>query len=217
MSDIQDIDIKKGTTTVGMVCADGIVLAADKRVTLGGQIVSHKKFEKVVKINDNMAVAMAGNVSDAQLIIKLIKAELRLRQIRTNQSATVKETANLLAAIVYQNIRKFSVIPGITAFILGGVDPEGYWLYDIGVDGSVVIHDEYTTVGSGFMMAYGVLDTLYNKKNMKVQDAVTLAVKAINAAIQRDTATGEGIDVVTITKEGVKKVMTQQLETRLTV
>ena len=207
-------NIRKGTTTLGIVCTDGIVLAADKRATLGGRIVVDKKVEKVFPITDNIVVTIAGTVSDAQLITKLIKAELSLRKIRTSKEVTLKEAANLLGTIVYQNIRKYSPILGITGFVIGGVDKDGFHLYEIGVDGSVTKYDNYITDGSGFMMAFGVLDTLYDKK-MKVVDGVKLSVKAISAAMNRDAATGEGVDVYTITKQGVKKVLAKKVEMTL--
>lgn len=196
--------IKTGTTTVGIYTSEGIVLAADKRAT-AGYFIANKKIEKVYAISDNVAITIAGLVSDLQLITKLMKAELKLQRIRTGKDPTVKEATNLLATIVYHNIRKFSTIPGITGFLVGGYDNSGCHLYEIGVDGSVTEHDEYAADGSGMMMAIGVLDTLY-KKDIKLNDAVKLAVKAINASLQRDAATGEGVDVVTITKQGVKKV-----------
>ncbi len=207
--------VKKGTTTIGIKCVDGIVLAADKRVTLGGRIIANKRFDKVFPLTDTIALTIAGSVSDAQLITKLLRAELKLKKIRTGKDATVKEVANLLGTIVYQNIRKFSPFLGITGFLIGGVDDIGFHLYDIGIDGSVLEHDNYVTDGSGFMMAYGVFDTLY-KPDIKVVDGVKLAVKAVNAAIQRDTATGDAIDVYTVTKQGTKKALTKELETNIT-
>jgi len=209
MAEIKDI-IKKGTTTVGIVCKDGIVLAADKRVTLGGALVSNKKVEKVVKITDDIAITTAGMVSDIQLITKLIRAELKLKRIRTGKKATIKEAANLLSTIVYQNIRKLSPILGVTGFLLGGGDHTGFYLYEIGPDGSTLANDDFATEGSGMVMALGVLDTLY-KKDMTIAEGIKLGIKAINAAMQRDTATGEGIDVITITKDGVKKVLTKRV------
>tara|TARA_Y100000310_G_C20604046_1_gene774561 strand:- start:737 stop:1393 length:657 start_codon:yes stop_codon:yes gene_type:complete len=206
---------KKGTTTVGIMCTDGVVLAADKRATLGGRIISNKTVDKVFPISDNIAVTMAGVVSDAQLITKLIKAEIRLKKVRTGKEPTLKEISSLLGSIVYQNIRRLSPIMGITGFLMGGVDKEGLHLYDIGVDGSVLEHKDYVTDGSGFMMAFGVMDTLY-KKDFKVNEGVKLAVKAVNAAMQRDAATGEGIDVYTITRQGVKKVFAEKLNTTIT-
>lgn len=211
----KDNIIKKGTTTVGILCKDGIVLSADKRACLGMSIIGHKKVDKIYKITPNIAITIAGTVSDAQLITKLIKAELNLRRIRLEKEPSIKEVANLLGTIVYQNIRKFSPILGITGFLLGGKDNTGFYLYDVGPDGSVLPHDDYITDGSGMVYAFGVLDTLY-KKDMTMAEGIKLGIKAINAAMQRDTATGEGIDVVTITKEGVKKVLTKRVKIDIT-
>ena len=201
MENIQD-NVKKGTTTVGIVCKEGIVLAADKRATMGYDFVADKKVDKIYQITENMAITTAGTVSDAQLITKLIKAELNLKRIRTEKESNVKETANLLGTIVYQNIRKFSPILGITGFLLGGKDNTGFHLYELAPD------------GSGMISALSVLDTLY-KKGLSIEDGIKLSIKCVNAAIQRNTATGEGIDVWTITKDGVKKVLTKRIETVL--
>lgn len=202
---------KTGTTTIGIVCRDGIVLAADKRMTAG--YIAHTKVEKIIQIADNMAVTIAGMVSEVQLLSKLIKAELKLKDMQTYRQSTVKEAANLLAGLVYSNVRKMSMVPSIAAFLLGGYDTEGH-LYGLGIDGSVTEYDEYTTDGSGCMFALGVLEALY-KKGMSIDDGVKLAVKAINSAIQRDPNSGNGILVFTLTDKGVKRVMDKQIVARL--
>src|SRR3989344_3200053 len=120
--------IKTGTTTVGIVCREGIVLAADKRATAGYLLVNRKE-EKIIQISDNLAVTTAGIVSDVQLLVKIIKAQLKLDEIRRGKPVNVKEAANLLAGLLYSNIRKFSRIPGIAAFLLGGKDSSGFYLY----------------------------------------------------------------------------------------
>lgn len=211
---VEDKDIMKtGTTTVALVCKDGIVLCADKRVT-SGYLIAYKKFEKITTITDNIAVTMAGTVSDVQLLTKLIRAELQLKKIRTKRETTVKEATNLLANLVYNNIRKLSLIPGISHFIVGGKDSSGFYAYDIGADGSVTPIDEYNSSGSGSVMAFGVLETLY-KKELTVDEGIKLGVKAINAAVQRDIASGNGINVVTITKEGIKKALSMEIDAKI--
>ena len=200
--------MKTGTTTVALLCKEGVVLAADKRAT-SGYIISHKKFDKIINITDNIAVTVAGTVSDVQLLAKYIKAELKLKLIRTERESTVKEAANLLSMLVYSNIRKLSLIPGISHFLVGGRDESGFHIYDLAPDGSIVDVDDYTSSGSGSVMVYGVLETLY-KKNMSVDEGFRLAVKSINAAVQRDIASGNGIDIVTITKEGIKKILSKR-------
>ncbi|HZX12007.1 MAG TPA: proteasome subunit beta [Candidatus Nanoarchaeia archaeon] len=205
---------KTGTTTVGIVAKDGIILAADKKMTLGGQIVSSKKMEKVLLLNEEMALTVAGNVSDIQLLVKLIKAQVKLEELRKGKKVKVKEAANLLANLVYNNIRKMSMIPGITGFLFGGKDNEGFHLFQLGYDGSVTKYDDYVTDGSGMMFATGVLEAGY-VKDVSMDEAVKLATKAVSAAMERDTGSGGGIDIVSITKEGARKIMTKQLESKL--
>ena len=202
---------KHGTTTIGLVCKDGLVLASEKRAT-AGTFVADKKSEKIYKITDNLLVTTAGTVSDAQLLTKLIKAELKLKEVRTDRESTAKEAANLLASLIYGNIRKYSLIPGITQFLLAGTDKEGFHLYDLFVDGSVMECDDYVSSGSGSTVVYGVLEAMY-RKDMTVKEGVDLCVKCINVAIQRDIASGNGILVYTITKDGSKKVMDKEFET----
>ncbi len=205
---VEDKDIAKtGTTTVGIVCKDGIVLAADKRVT-SGYLVSYKEFDKIMMINKNIAVTVAGTVSDVQLLAKYIKAELNLKEIRTGRPVTVKEAVNLLGMLVYNNIRKMSMIPGISHFIMAGKDEEGFHCYDLGADGSIIKHDKYVSSGSGSILAYGVLETLF-KEELSIEEGIKLAVKSINAAVQRDIASGNGVTVVTITNDGAKKALSK--------
>ena len=213
---VEDKDLMKtGTTTVALMCKDGIVLAADKRAT-SGYLISYKKFDKIINISDNVAVTVAGTVSDVQLLAKYIKAELKLKQIRTDRESSVKEAANLLAMLVYNNIRKLSMIPGISHFIVGGKDESGFHVYDLSPDGSIVEIDDYISSGSGSVMVFGVLETLY-KKNMSIDEGIKLAAKSVNAAVQRDIASGNGIDIVTITKEGIKKVFSKEINTTIEV
>lgn len=207
--------MKSGTTTLALVCKDGIVLCADKKAT-SGYLITNKRFDKIVNITDDIVITTAGTVSDVQLMTKLVRAELKLKSIRTGKEILVKEAVNLLATMVYNNIRKMSLIPGISHFLVGGRDSTGYYAYDVGADGSISICDDFVSSGSGSVMAFGVLETLY-KKNMSVDEGVKLGIKAVNAAIQRDIASGEGIDAVTITKDGVKKVFTKEIDTNIIV
>ncbi len=201
--------LKTGTTTVGIVCKDGIVLAADRRATAGTMIVD-KRAEKVHQISDDFALTIAGGVSDAQLLIKLIRAELQLKEVRTNKKPTAKEAANLLGGLLYSNIRRPSMLPGIVHFLLAGKDSTGTYLYDLFPDGSVSKVRDFISSGSGSVFALGVLETQH-KEDMNTAEGVKLAVKAINTALQRDSASGNGIEVMVITSKEIKKVMEKEI------
>jgi len=190
-------------------------MAADKRVT-AGHLIADKKFTKVSQIADNIAITMAGLVSDAQLLTRLIKAEIRLMEIQTHRKVTVKEAANLLAGMSYNNIRRPSMVAGIVGFLIGGHDDQdNFTLYNLGVDGSIT-EKKYDTEGSGSVFAYGVLETEF-KEGLSCEEGVKLAQKAINAAMQRDSASGNGIDIFVITPKGTKHVMTKLVNTGLPI
>lgn len=196
----QEMQLQKGTTTVGVVCKDAVILAADKRATAG--FVVNKHTQKIHKVNDRIAVTMAGLVSDAQLLVKLIRAEVKLKDLQTLRRTNVRETANLLAGMLYNNLRKPSMVAGIVSFLLGGNDEEGNHLYDLGIDGSITEIEDYASDGSGSVFALGVLEAMY-KKGMSTEEGVKLVTKAISAALQRDVNTGNGIDVWVIDNKGI--------------
>jgi proteasome beta subunit len=205
--------LKTGTTTVGIVCKDGVVLAADMRATAGSMIVD-RRAEKVHVLSDDFAVTIAGGVSDAQLLIKLIRAELKLKEVRTNKKPSAKEAANLLGGLVYSNIRRMSMIPGVVHFLMGGKDMSGVYLYDLFPDGSITKIRDFVSSGSGSVFAYGVLETQYDAE-MTTSEGVKLAVKAVDTALQRDSCSGNGIDVVVVTGKDVKRVLRKEVEMRL--
>lgn len=202
--------LKTGTTTVGLKCNDSVILAADKRATAGGFIVD-KNIKKAIKINDNIAVTVAGSVSEVQLIVKYLRAEIKLKELRTNRKITVKEAANLLAGMVYGAIRSY--VPGVAHFLIAGYDT-GLHLYDIFPDGSITEITDYVSSGSGSFFAYGVLEANY-EDNLSQQQGVELVTKAINSSIRRDSASGNGINVLAITKDGVKEVLAKKIEATL--
>jgi len=205
--------LKTGTTTVGIVCKDGIVLAADKRATAGNMIVD-KRADKVHILTDDFAVTIAGGVSDAQLVIKLVKAELKLKEMRTNKRPSAKEAANLLGGILFSNIRRPTMLMSIAHFLLAGRDNLGVHLYDLFPDGSVTKIKDFVSSGSGSVFALGVLETQYHPA-ITTEEGVKLVTKAISTALQRDSCSGNGIDVVVVKSDEIKKVFHKEIEVSL--
>lgn len=206
---------KTGTTTVGIVCQGGIVLAADKRGTFGsGDGVSYiagGDEKKIQEVNDRVIVTIAGVASDLQKVIKLTRAELKLKELKSKQIPTVKETANLFSAIVYQSIRQFSPIISITHFLLAGYDEEGFHLYEVFPDGYTNKVKKFSSSGSGMIQCNPILDAEY-REGMTLQEGMALAIKCVNAAMKRDPGSGEGIDIWSITKEGIKHEAEQEVK-----
>ncbi|MBI5797396.1 proteasome subunit beta [Candidatus Woesearchaeota archaeon] len=201
---------KHGTTTLGMICKDGIIMAADRRAT-AGYLIANKNTTKVLPVSDHMAITTAGLVSDIQLFTKIIKSQIMLLKMRKGKEPSTKEAANLLANLAYSNIRRPSMIPGIVGFLFGGWDKSGYSLYEISFDGSIMDIDDYASDGSGSAVAMGVLETLY-RKDLSVEEGKEVAVKALTAAMSRDSATGNGIDVILINQDGVKYIVEKEVK-----
>ncbi len=200
--------LKTGTTTLGIVCKDGVVIAADKRAT-AGHFIAGKDMDKVVQINESVALTIAGSVSDAQVFIKLLRAELKLKNVKTNRNSTIKEAANLAARMSYEGVRQY--FPSMAHYLLAGFDKEGVHLYEIYPDGSLMEVKDFISSGSGSPMVFGILEQTY-KDTITTKEAEDAAVKAISAAMQRDSASGNGIDVMTITKNSIKKTVQKKMQ-----
>lgn len=193
--EMENVDeIESGTTTLGIVFENGVVLAADNRATMGNLKVS-KSAQKVFKIEDNIGITIAGSVGDAQRLIRLVRAELKLYKLETKE-ISVKGASTLLSNILQGS----KMMPFMNQFVIGGIDKDGGVVYDLDPLGGLMDHEEYTATGSGSLTAFGVLEDSYEEE-MNKEEAIKLAVRAVQAASERDIASGDGIDVVTITEE----------------
>jgi len=183
-----------GATTVGAVCREGVILASEKRVVYENYILS-KNAKKVFRINGRIGMACAGLISDIQSLLGELKSKVYLFQLENRRQISVKSTARLLSNILFEERGRFA-----TEVLIGGVDASGAKLYIIDRFGSVT-PDNYATVGSGAQIAIGVLEEGY-KKEMSIEEAKELVIKSVRSAVSRDTMSGNGIDVLTITNNG---------------
>jgi proteasome beta subunit len=215
-SELKNSILKTGTTVLGIVCKDGIVMAADRQVT-AGNIVLQKNTPKVVQVNKYLVVSWTGGAADAQRLGKLLAAELKLKELKSRSRPTVKQAANLTGSISYSNIRQPSMIPNIVGTLVAGMNEDGSSeLYTIEPAGGVYpVKDYDANFGSGMPYVLGLLERQY-KKDMTVEEGVELAKEALKSSTQRDVGSGYGIDIFTITKKGIKKVVGQKIESSYT-
>jgi proteasome beta subunit len=185
-----------GATTVGVVFSDGVVLAAEKRVTYGYFVMS-KGGKKVFKVTDRIGVACAGLIGDMQILAKEMEAQANLYSMDVGRQINVRSAAKLMANVLFN--RRYA--PLITQTIVGGLDEEGPSLYVLDVLGSL-IPDKYAAVGSGTELAIGVIEEGY-KETLTAEEAKELVTRSIKSAISRDSMSGDGIDFLIITKEGI--------------
>ena len=188
--------LKTGTTTVGLVCKDAVILGADKRASMS-YFVASKVAEKLHKLQEHLYMTIAGGVADAMYLVDVLKAETSLYQLKEEKPIKVKSAGKLLSNILYQN----KMYPFQVGLILGGVtEEEGPILLDIGAYGSI-LPEKFCAVGSGQNFSYGVLEAKY-KDNLTIKEGKEIVIKAITSSIIRDMASGNGIDIVVIKKEG---------------
>ena len=210
-SELKNSILKTGTTIIGIVCKDGVIMAADRRST-AGNIVFGKNIQKAVKINDYLVMSGTGNASDIEMQKKIISAQLRLKELKSKKRPTVREAANLIGMVTYQSIRQPTMIPSIVGTLVAGFDEDGTTeLYTIEPAGTAMKVDDYdANFGSGMPFVIGLLERQY-KEDMTIDEGVELAVEAIKSSTQRDIGSGNGIDVFTITKKGINHAVEQAI------
>lgn len=183
------------TTIVGIKTSEGVVLGSDKRASKGFFIGS-KITQKIAKIDDTLAVAIAGQLSDAEYLIKMAKAERRLIELRRGFPLTVKESSRLIANLAYSGLKNYQ--PYFVELLVAGVDQDGAHIYAADMSGAIT-NEDFASSGSGSPVAYGVLESMYHK-GVTNEEAKQIASRAVSAAMERDPGSGNGIDLLVIPK-----------------
>jgi proteasome beta subunit len=199
---------KTGTTTLGIVCKEGVVIATETRATMG-TLIAHKETKKLYPIDEHLALATAGLVGDLQVLARYLNAEANLYRLKRDVKMPVQSAATLMSNILNQ--RKF--YPYYVQLILGGFDSAGGHVYSLDAAGGA-IPDKYTSGGSGSPYVYGVLEDLY-EENMTVDQGINVAIRAIDAAKRRDSASGGLTNIAVITKDGIKEISQDEIQKRM--
>lgn len=199
-------NLKTGTTTVGIKGKDFVILAAERKATMG-YLVASKHTKKIIQLDDHVGMTIAGSVGDAQALERYIKAEMKLYELEESRKIPVKAVATLVSNILYAR----SYFPYYVQLLIGGYDSEPR-LFSFDPSGSVVEEKDFFSTGSGSVMALGVLEDKY-KEGVQMEEAKKLAVRAVKAATERDIASGgSGIDVVVISPGRVKAVPEEEVK-----
>ena len=188
----------KGTTTIGVVCEDGVILGSDSRVTMGFY-VAHKQGKKVYKIDEHLAMTIAGSVADAQKTVDILTTNAHLYRINLGRPLPVSSAARLLSNLL------FSVRGALLAQVLvGGVDGTGPHVFSIDPFGSLT-EEKCVSTGSGSPVAYGILEDKY-REGAAVKEMLPVIVKAVNAAMKRDSASGDSFNIAVIDSKGYREL-----------
>ena len=193
----------KGTTTIGVVCKNGVILSSDTRVTMG-YFVAHKKGKKIYKIDDHLAMTIAGTVADAQWTVDVLKVNAQLYKLINKRNMPVSAAARLIANLLFSS-RYF---PLITQVLIGGVDDTGSHVYSLDPFGSLT-EEKCVATGSGSPIAYGVLEDQY-REDATVEELLPVVVRAVHSAMKRDAASGDSFDVAVIDERGFRELTEEE-------
>jgi len=189
----------KGTTTIGVVCKDGVILASDTRVTMG-TFVAHKKGKKIYQIDDHLAMTISGSVADAQKTVEILKTNAKLYRLNIKRPMPVGASARLIANFFF-SVR---LAPMIAQVLVGGIDDTGPHIFNLDPFGSIT-EEKCVSTGSGSPVAYGVLEDEY-KEDMKIEKLLPVILRAVDSAMKRDTASGDSFDVAIINEKGYREL-----------
>jgi len=203
MSEIRDKLALKGTTTIGVVCKDGVILASDTRVTMG-TFIAHKRGKKIYKIADHLAMTIAGSVADAQWTVEMLKVNARLYQLNLGRRMPITSAARLIANVLFSS----RLAPLVTQVIVGGVDDTGSHVFTVDPFGSLT-EEKCVATGSGSPIAYGVLEDQY-KEGAVIEGLLPVVLKAVDSAMKRDAASGDSFDVAIINQKGFRELSDQE-------
>ncbi len=202
--------ILKGTTTVGVVCKDGVILGTDTRATMGNFIAS-KRAKKVYQITENLAMTIAGGVAAAQKVVEILKVNASLYELEKNRRMPVSSAARLVQSILFSNREVGAPLP--LQAIIGGYDETGPHVYNLDPYGSM-LEEKMVSTGSGSPYAYGVLESQF-KEDCSVDDMLKVVVKAVDSAMKRDVASGDSFDVAIINDDGFRELSPEEKKTIL--
>jgi len=198
-NDVVNQLVLRGTTTIGVVCKDGVILASDTRVTMGFY-VAHKHGKKVYKIDDHLAMTISGTLADAQRTVDILTANAQLYKFNTGRPMPTSSAARLIANLLFSA----RYAPLLTQVLIGGVDDTGPHVYSLDPFGSLT-EEKCVATGSGSPIAYGILEDRY-KEDLSLEEFLPIIVKAVNSAMKRDAASGDSFNVAVIDKKGYQEL-----------
>ncbi len=199
-------EFMKGTTTIGLICSDGVVIGADSRATMDTFIASTEA-RKVWKIDENVAMTIAGGVGDAEALIRIIKAQNEIYKMDERKPLSPKSATSLLSIILQDN----KMMPFYVQLIVAGIDGSKPELYNLDPLGGYTVESKFTATGSGSITALGYLENVYSE-DLSIKDGIKIVHKALTTAMKRDSATGNSILVASITKSGYTEYTDKDLE-----
>jgi len=192
--------LSTGTTTIGLKIKDGVILATESQATAGNYVAT-KRADKLFKLMDHIGITISGGVADCQYLVRLLQAYLRLRELEFDKKVSVQSAVSLLSSLMFQN----RFFPYYSMLIIGGYDDTGPHIYSLDFFGSIIEEKKFISVGSGSILAIGVLETDW-KEDLSENEGINLVKNALESARRRDSASGGKFQIAVIDKNGFRMI-----------
>lgn len=202
--------VKRGTTSIGIKCSEGIVLAVDKRTT--SNLVEATSIEKIFKIDEHIGAATSGLVADARALVERARVEAQINKITYSEPIRVDSLSKKLCDMLQMYTQNGGVRPFGSALIIGGVYGGICKLFETDPSGALIEY-KATAIGSGRSAAMDIFEDQY-KDDMNLNEAINLALTAINEATEHETtANNVEIAVIKCGEEVYTKLSQEEVQT----
>lgn len=202
--------VKRGTTSIGIKCSEGIVLAVDKRTT--SNLVEATSIEKIFKIDEHIGAATSGLVADARALVERARVEAQINKITYSEPIRVDSLSKKLCDMLQMYTQNGGVRPFGSALIIGGVYDGFCKLFETDPSGALIEY-KATAIGSGRSAAMDIFEDQY-KDDMNLNEAINLALTAINEATEHETtANNVEIAVIKCGEEVYTKLSQEEVQT----
>src|SRR3954447_22499504 len=210
------VDAPHGTTIVSVVHATGVVMAGDRRATMGN-VIAQRDMEKVFQADEYSCVGIAGSAGIAIELVRLFQVELEHYEKIEGVTLSLDGKANRLSLLIRNNLamamQGLAVVPIFAGYDLDADEPaKAGAIFPYDVPGGRYEEHGFHSVGSGSVFARGALKKLY-RDDFTEADAIVACIQALYDAADDDSATG-GPDltrrifpvVTSVTTEGFRRL-----------
>ena len=193
--------VKRGTTSIGVKCPEGIVLAVDKRTT--STLVESSSIEKLFKIDDHIGAATSGLVADARALVERARVEAQINKITYSEPIRVDSLAKKLCDMLQLYTQNGGVRPFGSALIIGGVTKKGCKLFETDPSGALIEY-KATAIGYGRKEAMSYFEENYSE-DISLDDAIKLSLDAIYSANDSNIK-DSSIEIAIVDENGYNKL-----------
>ena len=200
--------VRQGSTAIGMVCKDGVVLVTDKRIV--DKLIVADAVEKIWQVDDHIGITAAGILSDARILVERAQLKAQENRVTYDSAIDVLTIVRDIANIEQMCTQSGGLRPFGVSLLIAGVDETGTKLFETDPTG-IYFQYKATAIGEGELEVKAILTKEY-KESMSIEDGLKLAISALKKVVT-DGFEAERIDAVFVTadKKNYEKVSKEKI------